>query len=125
MEVAETQYELDQIAKSLSGTLNANNLSVTDFKAGLQRLRDDMYNAHADAYGEAGDFSGLDPRYYGHINDAYRTGPLASTLSTSAPARTKPTQAQKDWFNSQIKAGQPRDELITHLRYDNVDTSGL
>ena len=119
-----TQQEMTYVGQSLGGVLNATNINLPDYTAGLERLKDELYRTHADVYGQSGDFSGLDSKYHGYINDAYRPGGALNEGIVGAPARRPlDDEAMQFWKANQGKA--PKAALIEHLRNLNYDTGKL
>ena len=119
-----TQQEMQYVGQSLGGVLNASNINYSDYKAGLERLKDQLAVTHADIYGQSGDFTGMDEKYHGYINDVYRPGGALSEGISGAPARKPLDDAAKQfWTDNQGKV--PKAALLEHLRNLNYDTSGL
>ena len=119
-----TQQEMQYVGQSLGGVLNASNLNVDDYKAGLGRLTDQLYRTHADIYGQSGSFKGLDPKYHGYVNDVYRKGGALNEGIEDAPDRMPLDDEAKQFWNDN-KDKVPKSQLIEHLRNLNYDTSGL
>ena len=119
-----TQQEMTYVGQSLGGVLNASNINFSDYKAGLERLKDQLYRTHADIYGQSGNFNGLDPKYHGFVNDAYRPGGPLNEGIEGAPAR-KPLDDDAKQFWTQNQGKVPKAAMIEHLRNLNYDTSGL
>ena len=120
-----TQQEMTYVGQSLGGVLNASNLSLPDYKAGLGRLQDQLYRTHADIYGQSGDFRGLDPKYAGYVNDVYRPGGALNEGVEGAPARQPLDDEAKQFWQTNVAKGVPKSSLIEHLRNLNYDTTGL
>jgi hypothetical protein len=120
-----TQQEMTYVGQSLGGVLNASNLSLPDYKAGLGRLQDQLYRTHADIYGQSGDFRGLDPKYAGYVNDVYRPGGALNEGVEGAPARQPLDDEAKQFWSDNVAKGVPKSSLIEHLRNLNYDTTGL
>lgn len=112
------------VGQSLGGVLNASNINFSDYKAGLERLKDQLYRTHADIYGQSGNFNGLDPKYAGYVNDAYRPGGPLNEGIEGAPAR-KPLDDDAKQFWAQNQGKVPKAAMIEHLRNLNYDTSTL
>jgi hypothetical protein len=112
------------VGKALSGVLNARNLNKSDFLAGLERLKEQVKETHANAYGESGDFTGMNPDLNGYLNDAYREGPLAEGIK-NAPQRKELDDDAKSYWAEGIKAGTPKSRMIHILRSHNYNTKGL
>jgi hypothetical protein len=119
-----TQQEMTYVGKALSGVLNARNLKLPDFVAGLERLREQVKETHANAYGESGDFTGMDPELNGYLNDSYREGPLSEGIK-NAPQRKPLDDDMKAWLKKGIDSGRSKSDLIHILRNKNYDTKGL
>jgi hypothetical protein len=119
-----TQTEMTYVGKALSGVLNARNLKLPDFQAGLERLKEQVKETHANAYGESGDFTGMNPDLNGYLNDAYRKGPLSEGIK-NAPQRVPLDDEAKTYWANGLKAGTPKSTMIHILRRNNYDTSSL
>jgi hypothetical protein len=119
-----TQTEMTYVGKALSGVLNARNLKLPDFQAGLERLKEQVKETHANAYGESGDFTGMNPELNGYLNDAYRKGPLSEGIK-NAPQRVPLDDEAKTYWANGLKAGTPKSTMIHILRRNNYDTSSL
>jgi hypothetical protein len=119
-----TQQEMVYVGKALGGALGARNINKEDFVAGIHRLRDRVFETHANTYGETGDLSRLDPKYHGYLNDAYREGPLSEGI-VGAPKRKPLSDSEKSWFKNGVASGRPKSELIQILRNNNFVTKEL
>ena len=119
-----TQTEMTYVGKALAGVLNARNLKLPDFQAGLERLKEQVMETHANAYGESGDFTGMNPELNGYLNDSYRKGPLAEGIK-NAPQRVPLDDEAKAYWAQGLKAGTPKSTMIHILRRNNYDTSSL
>ena len=119
-----TQTEMTYVGKALAGVLNARNLKLPDFQAGLERLKEQVMETHANAYGESGDFTGMNPELNGYLNDSYRKGPLAEGIK-NAPQRVPLDDEAKTYWAQGLKAGTPKSTMIHILRRNNYDTSSL
>jgi hypothetical protein len=120
-----TQQEMTYVGQSLGGVLNASNLNIDDYKAGLGRLQDQLYRTHADIYGQSGDFRGLDPKYAGYVNDVYRPGGVLGEGVEGAPKRMPLDDEAKQFWQNNVAKGVSKAALIEHLRNLNYDTTGL
>jgi hypothetical protein len=120
-----TQQEMTYVGQSLGGVLNASNLNIDDYKAGLGRLQDQLYRTHADIYGQSGDFRGLDSKYAGYVNDVYRPGGALNEGVEGAPARQPLDDEAKQFWANNVAKGKSKAALIEHLRNLNYDTTGL
>ena len=120
-----TQQEMTYVGQSLGGVLNASNLSLPDYKAGLGRLQDQLYKTHADIYAQSGNFNGMDPKYAGYVNDVYRPGGALNEGTEGAPTRQPLDDEAKQFWADNVAKGAPKLKLIEHLRNLNYDTTGL
>jgi hypothetical protein len=120
-----TQQEMTYVGQSLGGVLNASNLSLPDYKAGLGRLQDQLYKTHADIYAQSGNFNGMDPKYAGYVNDVYRPGGALNEGTEGAPTRQPLDDEAKQFWADNVAKGVPKLKLIEHLRNLNYDTTGL
>jgi hypothetical protein len=120
-----TQQEMQYVGQSLGGVLNATNINVNDYKAGLGRLQDQLYRTHADIYGQSGSFNGMDPKYAGYVNDVYRPGGALNEGIEGAPARQPLDDEAKQFWQTNVAKGVSKTALIEHLRNLNYDTTGL
>jgi hypothetical protein len=120
-----TQQEMTYVGQALGGVLNASNLNVDDYKAGLGRLQDQLYRTHADIYGQSGSFKGLNPKYHGYINDVYRKSGALGEGVEDAPDRMPLDDEAKQFWQDGIAKGVSKTALIEHLRNANYDTTGL
>jgi hypothetical protein len=120
-----TQQEMTYVGQSLGGVLNASNLNVDDYKAGLGRLQDQLYRTHADIYGQSGNFKGLDSKYAGYVNDVYRPGGALNEGVEGAPARMPLDDEAKQFWQTNVAKGVSKAAIIEHLRNANYDTTGL
>jgi hypothetical protein len=118
-----TQQEMSYVGQSLGGVLNATNLNADDYKAGLERLKGRLYETHADIYGQSGSFKGLDKKYYGFINDAYRRGGALGEGVDDAPDRKPLDDEARQFIKDNPNASKT--SIIQHLREFNYDTSEL
>lgn len=118
-----TQQEMQYVGQSLGGVLNASNINYDDYITGLEHLKDQLYETHADIYGQSGDLRGLDSKYHGFVNDVYRPGGALGEGVEGAPTRKPLDDKAKKFFANEANGSV--DERIRHLRNMNYDTSGL
>jgi hypothetical protein len=104
--------------------MNARNIKLPDFIAGLNRLKERVYETHANSYGESGDFTGMDSKYNGYLNDAYREGPLSEGIK-NAPKRQPLDEGMLTWYKNGRAQGRSKSDLIHILRNKNYDTKEL
>ena len=87
------------------------------------RILDQTRATHANAYGATGNVSEMPSQYSGYFDTSYRQGgPFAAK---GAPGALKPLSADDQKRLPDMIAKNGREAVISHLREQGYDTSGL